>query len=285
MKKLVVIALVVGWVGSGDWLIGAALMTLALAWTFLPTHEGPPVLPLAASMQWVSVTIGLFYVTLTGRPLEATIRADYRTMVAIGLGWVLAMIAGLYIGRWLVDRQGPPKGLRPTYALTFKTLVLIYAMGTTFLLPVQLFAQGYQGLQQGILALTYLRLGILYLIFRRLVANGQWYHLVGLLVVEIVLGISGFLAGFKEPMIMAVLAYLEHFDKRKIQQWFAIGALGVVMAILGIAWLNIRIEYRQRFERDAKFAADRGARIAFAVMRRTASSASRAIALRLALML
>ena len=31
-------------------------------------------LALAATMQWVSVTIGFFYVLLTGRPLEATLR-------------------------------------------------------------------------------------------------------------------------------------------------------------------------------------------------------------------
>lgn len=261
MRKLAVAGLAAGWLVTGDWLIGASLMTLAVGWMLLPTYEGPPVLPLAFTMQWVSVTIGFFYVTLTGRALDASIHSDYRTMVMIGLGCVLSMAAGLWLGRWLIDRQAPPKGLRPAHALTFKTLMLVYALGTTFLLPVLLFARDYPGLLQGLIALTYLRLGLLYLIFRRLVGQGRTYQVMGLLAVEIVLGISGFFAGFREPLIMAALAYLEFFDRRKVTQWIALGCLGLAMCVLGIAWLNIRIDYRQRFQNDEKFATDRSARI------------------------
>src|ERR1043166_7213869 len=122
MTKLVVLAGVAGWLLSGDWLIGACLVVLALGWVVLQPEEGPPVIALAFSMQWVSVCVGLFYFTLIERPLEATIHSDYRTMVLIGLGCLLATMAGLYVGRKLVTGvAGPPTGLRPAYALTFKT--------------------------------------------------------------------------------------------------------------------------------------------------------------------
>src|SRR4051812_23922562 len=48
----------VGWLAFGDWLAGAALVVLALCWVLLPAEEGPPVLALAATMQWTSVCIG-----------------------------------------------------------------------------------------------------------------------------------------------------------------------------------------------------------------------------------
>ena len=80
-----------------------------------------------------------------------------------------------------------------------------------------------------IVVLGYLRLGLLYLLCRRFVQRGQW-HLIGVvLVVEIVLGITGFYAGFREPLIMAALAFLEVFERRNVRHWATIGALGVVM--------------------------------------------------------
>jgi hypothetical protein len=261
MTKLVILAGAVGWLASGDWLIGACLLVLGLGWIVLQPDEGPPVIALAFSMQWVSVCVGLFYLRLTDRPLDATIHSDYRTMVAIGLGCLLAMIAGLSVGRRLVSLAGPATGLRPAYALTFKTLVMAYAIGTLFVGAIQNSAWDYPGLAQAILALSYLRLGLLYLVFRRLVADSKWHLVVGLLVLEIVLGITGYYAGFREPLIMAALAFLEFFDRRNVRQWITITLLMVFMAVLGIAWMGVRVEYRARFTTDEKFDSNRSARI------------------------
>jgi hypothetical protein len=182
-------------------------------------------------------------------------------MVEIGLGCLLAMIAGLSIGGRLVKLSGPAMGLRPAYALTFKTLVMAYALGTLFVGAIQNSAWDYPGLAQAILALSYLRLGLLYLVFRRLVADSEWHLVAGLLVLEIVLGITGYYAGFREPLIMAALAFLEFFDRRDVRQWVTITGLVVLMAVLGAAWIGVRVEYRRRFEIDDKFGDNRSARI------------------------
>ncbi len=254
MKNLVPAAAIVGWIAFGDWLAGAALGVLALAWVMLPSEEGPPVLALAATMQWTSVCIGYFYSAITGRPLEATIHADYRTMVAIGLGCVLVMVLGLSLGRHLIERLRPPQGLRPAHALSFKTLLIVYAVLTASLGAIVEAAFDYGGLAQAIIALTYLRLGLIYLIFRRLVGRGEWYYVAGLLTIEIVLGITGFYAGFREPLIMAVLAFLEFFNRRNVRHWAAIGVLASVMVLLGVIWIGVRTEYRSRYLNDQKFA-------------------------------
>src|SRR5215470_4261159 len=261
MMKFVLLAGGLGWLVSGDWLIGVSLMVLALGWVILQPDEGPPVIALAFSMQWVSVCVGLFYFAATERPLAATIHSDYRTMVEIGLGCLLAMIAGLYLGRRLVGLAGPATGMRPAYALTFKTLVASYGVGTLFVGAVQNAAWNYPGFEQAILALSYLRYGLLYLVFRRLVANQEWHFVAGLLGVEVVLGMSGYYAGFREPLIMAALAFLEFFDRRNVRHWITISALVTLMAVLGVAWIGVRVEYRRRFQEDEKFINNRSARI------------------------
>ena len=253
MIKWVAVAGIAGSIVFGDWLAGAALAVLALAWILLPAEEGPPVLALGATMQWTAVCIGLFYVLATGRPLEATLRSDYRTMVMLGLGCVLALILGLTLGRFLIERMRPPDGVRPAHALSFKTLLLVYVALTATIGGIVEAAFDYGGLTQAIIALTYLRLGLVYLIFRRLVSRGEWYYVSGLLVVEIVLGITGFYAGFREPLMMAVLAFLELFNRRNVRHWAAIGVLGAAMVLLGVIWIGVRGEYRARFYNDEKF--------------------------------
>src|SRR5437764_52680 len=96
------------WLITDDWLIAASIFMLAVIWVALRAREGPPVLALAMTLQWIQVTIGLFYVGATGRQLEATLRSDYRPMVAIGLGCVGALVGGLWCGQRLMDRRPPP---------------------------------------------------------------------------------------------------------------------------------------------------------------------------------
>nr|UXE44955.1 hypothetical protein Hi04_10k_c3996_00030 [uncultured bacterium] len=252
--KWIPIAAIAGWLLSGgDWLAGLAVAVLASIWVMLPAEEGPPVVALAATMQWTSVCIGFFYVTVTGRPLDATLHADYRRMVLLGLGCIVALVLGLALGRRLIARLGPAQGIRPAHALTFKTLLLIYAVLTATMGGIVESAFDYGGLAQAIIALTYLRLGLVYLIFRQLVERRQWHYLVALLALEIVLGITGFYAGFREPLIMAFLAFLEYFDRRNARHWAALGTLGGVMVLLGIVWIGVRADYRERFVQDAKF--------------------------------
>src|SRR3569832_2015363 len=98
MAKFVPLAFLAGVVLFGDWLAGVCLAVVAFAWVMLPAEEGPPVLALAMTMQWVSETIGLFYNLITGRTLDAIIRADYRYMVLLGLGCIFAQVVGLALG-------------------------------------------------------------------------------------------------------------------------------------------------------------------------------------------
>jgi hypothetical protein len=260
MKKMACLAGIVVWLFSGDWLLGLSTLVLGMGWALLQADEGPPVLALAFSLQWVTVSIGLFYVAITGRPLLATLGSNYEPMVLIGLGCLTALVAGLLAGQALVRRLKPLSGVRPAYALTFKSLVLCYVIGTFLTGGIQTLAWTFPTITQAIIAITFLRLGLLYLVLRRLVANEQWTVLAGVLIFEIGLGFTGFHAGFREPLIMAVLAFLERFERRNVRHWVSLGALVLGMGVLGVTWISVRVNYRERFLADDAFAQNRGAR-------------------------
>jgi len=249
------------WLITDDWLIAASVLVLGLIWWALRVEEGPPVLALAMSLQWVQVTIGLFYVYLTGRTLEATLMSDFRPMVVIGLGCVVAIVIGLWGGTRLVDRLGPPGGERPEHALTFTALLVCYGLAVGVVGAAQQIAWNYPSITQAIIALTYIHLGLLYLVLRRLVQTGRWILIALVLGFEVALGLTGFYAGFREPLIMAVLASLEIFDRRDLRHWATIAALSVVMCMLGIFWISVRRDYRERILNDESYAQSRTQRL------------------------
>lgn len=245
----------------GHWVAGVAIAVLILLWKLLPQHEGPPVLPLALTAQWVQVSIGVFYVGLTGRQLDATIYSEWVPMVLIGLAGIVAIALGLWAGiKFLGDRIPYPE-VAPLEIASFRTLVIIY-FGAIFVTgAMQEAAFRYPQITQAILALAFARLGIMALMFRRLTQPRLRYvPLFGLLGFEIALGFTGFFADFREPLLLAGLALLEAFDRHKREHWITAGVLACVLSVAVLMWLSVRGEYRQDFD-DQAFAGSRSARL------------------------
>src|SRR5262245_43035209 len=113
------------WLVTGDWIAPLAIWVLWAGWRFLPAGEGPPVLAMAFTFQWVQVTAGLWYHAVTGIRLPAIDVADHRPMMLIGLGCLVALAAGLRAGVHLVRPFLPPLGdARPAFG--WRSLIAVY---------------------------------------------------------------------------------------------------------------------------------------------------------------
>jgi hypothetical protein len=251
----------IAWALSGEWITAAALWVLAAGWRYLRTEDGPPVLALAFTFQWVQVTVGVYYHALTGSRLDVMDLSDYRPMVLIGLGCLLALLLGLTVGMRLIGRSSPKGKEALIPALGWRTLILLYLTSIALTGTVQQFAWQFPALTQGVLALTYGRFALLFLIFHRLSqprVRGGWIAV--LLAGEIALGFTGYFAGFKEPLMVAAIALTGVFDRRRTAHWITLVILGVVMVLAGTLWMGIRTEYRADFESEV-FAESREARL------------------------
>ena len=258
---IILLASFATWIFTGDVLMSGSLGVILAAWHFLRPDEGPPVLAMALTFQWLQVALGVFWVGFTKRPLQATLDSDYEAMVRIGLGCIVALTAGLYLGRYFVNRGKQPAIAHLKNAWSVPQLLAVYAVSISTVGALQAFGQEYPSLRQALVSLTYIRLGLLYLLLRRFVLTNRWDLLGGLLGVEIVLGLTGFYAGFREPLVLAALAVLEIFDRRKARHWFALGTLGLGAVLLGAMWMSVRTSYRDRVATDQSFAGNRSLRI------------------------
>lgn len=247
------------WFLIDDWIALPAVLLLAAIWRFLPAEEGPPVLAMALTFQWMQASLGIFYHGLTGRTMEAIEKSDYRPMVLMSLGAVASLLVGLSLA--LRFTRPRTEDLRPARTFTDRNLFGLYLAFLIGLGLLQTVAWRIPGMTQGILALGFLRLVVLYLLFRRLsVPRLRWTFLLPLLLFEVGLGFTGYFASFREPMVLLLLVLIERFDGRRLRHWALLGTALAGVLLTGILWLGIRTSYRKDFEIEA-FASSRSARL------------------------
>jgi hypothetical protein len=249
------------YVYADDWLPSLALLTLWISIKLVSTHDRLFALPMALTFQWSQVTLGVFYLGLTGRAVPAIDECDYRPMVLIGLGCCLALAAGIKLG-FMVRKPPDPRVPRPEFAFDLPPLVIVYVASIFVEGSLISIAGYYPNFRQIIVTLDTARLGILFLIMRRLCGGKpQWGLLFLVVSIEVVLGITGFFAGFREPVVLAVLAVLEIFDRRKTQHWLALTVAIVGISVLGVVWIGIRSQYRREYIEVDQFSNSRNARV------------------------
>jgi hypothetical protein len=244
-----------------DWLAAASVVTLWICVKLVSTHDRMFVLPVALAFHWSQCTLGVFYKPLTGREVQAHYASNYRPMVLIGLGCCLALAFGIKLG-FALRKPLDPNERRPEVAFGFAPLLLAY-IGSIFIEGSLLtIAPDYTSFRQLITTLDTARLGILYLVLRRFCAPpAKWGLFTAVVATEVVLGITGFFAGFREPLVLAVLATLEIFDRHNSRHW-AVLTLGFGASVmLGLVWMGIRGDYRADYVEMDKFATSRSARV------------------------
>ena len=247
-----------------DWIAGAAIIVLWLGFKLLVTGDRIPVLFLAFLFQWTQVTIGVFYVGLLGRDIPTVYLSDYRPMVLIGLGCVLSIAIGVRAGVTLIRRRRPgiEAAERPDGILSWPVLLTAYGVAVVCETSIIQLSSDYPSLRQIFVTMTVARMGMLFLIFRRLChPMFRWAPFSALLAVEVALGFTGFFAGFREPLVLGVMALLEIFDHRRTSHLVSLAGLVLVMVLASVMWMGVRATYRRDFSEIDAFSTSQSARM------------------------
>jgi hypothetical protein len=245
-----------------DWLPALAIGVLWLGWRHLRSKEGPPVLALAFTYQWLQVTSGLFYFGLTGRERKSVtmLYSSYREMVLIGLGCLLALLVGLALGRRWLRERGARAGVRSAWTLTPGQLFALYACTVVLHGAIRTVAWYVPQLTQGLLALGFFRFALLFVLLRRLVVpRFRWLPFTSLVLLEVALGMTGFFAEFREPLMIATLVVLEPHRPRRTAHRAAVAFVGCLVLFAGLLWTGIKTDYRAAY--NAGVVTTRGERL------------------------
>jgi hypothetical protein len=246
---------------AGDGLLALSVLVLLVGLKLVWTSDGLFVLPAAFAFHWLETSIGLVYRAVFDREVATFHASNYQPMVLIALGCCLALAAGIRLGMSVMDRM-PASEPRIRYAFSFNLLAVAYVLATCFEGTLVVVAADYPSVRQIIVTADSARLGLLFLLLRRLLwPTPRWMTVAGILGVEVVLGISGFFAGFREPLVLGTLAILEIFDRRNMRHWAAITTAAVAASAIGLLWMGIRGEYRRNYIELDNFAKSRSMRL------------------------
>jgi hypothetical protein len=114
---------------------------------------------------------------------------------------------------------------------------------------VQQLAWAIPQITQAILAIDLGRFALLFLIFRRLFQHSfRWRPALLLLGSEVALGFTGYFAGFREALMMGILALLERFDRRRVAHWAVLTVVSVLVFSSAVAWTGIKFRYRYELD-------------------------------------
>lgn len=237
----------------GDWVAAAAVGAMWAIWTFVYDDYGLPIINFALTFQWTQVTCGVWYHAFSGRPVRTMLLSDFRPMVIIGIGCVFALTCGLSAGMALIRRSQhgvvrPPQAGLP---IGWVGLLGAYAAALGLQGAISQFAYELPDFTQAILTFRFIHLALLFLILRRLSRpRPQWHFIGAIMTLEIVLGITGFFAGYREPIVMAIIALFEVFNPRRAQQWLGLVAIAIVLGTLSLFWISVRAQYRAGFDNE-----------------------------------
>ena len=227
-------------------LVGACGVVLALVGGVLLRPGAPPVFALVLGYQWAQVSAATLYGNAIGASLEAlyptgdVVRATAYGLLALV---VATVVAGWAAARWPVPLSSLAASLR---ALSIARLAQGYALALLLGLPLERLVGVTGQAAQLVQALGDLRWALMFLLVAAALLQRRGTPLAAAVVLgEVVIGLSGFFAGFAEPLMLALLAFVAVFTLLRPHQRLAAGALALALLALGVVWQGLKNEYRR----------------------------------------
>jgi hypothetical protein len=233
---------------ANDWIASAALATLFVGWRYMFREQGPPIVAVAFSNQWLQVTVGILYFAMSGRKVVEMRTDDYRPMVVLGLGCVIALFGGFYLAAGFRRKRSWRELVSRPLPWTTNQIAMVYIVSVAMSGVLQELAWSMGGLTQVILVFSRVRFVFLFLLITRLAKpklRGTW--IIGILAVELALGFAGFFADFREPLVIAAIAFLGAMDRKKAKTWAIVGGLAILAISSALVWTAIKPVIRRSY--------------------------------------
>lgn len=236
---------------AADWVALAALILLWVGWKYLSREPGAPIAAAAFTHQWVQVTIGVFYAAITGRQVIEMRTTDYRPMVLVGLGSILAMFGGYLIGAAFPKRRTIGVSVARPLPLSLRQIAICYIAAVAINGTLQNFAWTLPRVTQILLVLSLGRFALLFILVTRLLRPPpRWGWIAAIALMELALGFGGLFADFRQPLVIVGIALMGRLNLRNVRTWLVISALAVTSIVAAIAWTAIKPAVRATYTRD-----------------------------------
>ena len=239
--------MVLSFLSSNSLLTCACVAALVLFMMLLWRRGEPPILLFAISTQWAQATLMVFYADLNGTRLNDATPAGHMEQVA----WLcLLALIFLAIGmRCGISRLKPIDFIHirsEAEKLNIHKLWAAYLVAFAITPVIQ--ARSWDmapGLTQILLNLTHIKWAVFFLLVYCVVLKKRHYHYLFIAIaLEIITGLTGFFAGFKDVFFIASVALATVGLRITFRRLIGLILLTVLFFHLSVLWTVVKIEYR-----------------------------------------
>jgi hypothetical protein len=219
----------------------ACVLCLPLALEFAGGREIKPIVAACLGLFWVAVFSSILSADLNSQSLD-NIPSEFSAIV-FSLLALLAIALGFPIGARLFKVRAGEENDVP---LNTKKLLIAYWCSFAVSAGLAGIARLVPGFEQGVLALQGIKLLLLYLVAAQIFASKDQYGwLLAIVVAEVALGATGYIASYQIPLIVVLAAALNsHSVQLRFSQIALAATVGVALLSVSIVWTAIKPEYR-----------------------------------------
>lgn len=223
------------------------LLFLPIAAKLLYRKNEPPILFVAILLQWVQVTIKIFYADVY--ELDFPTGFEYPGHVEHAYYSSLLGLLALSVGIFLVIRKTPPFELSRLKEIvreySVKKITIIYLLAI-ILSPVLLkFGSMTGGFQQFVSKIVDLKWSLLFIFYMIVFLKQEGKKIFYIIMLgEIILSFTGYFSSFKDFFLVLGLGYLMLHQRLKFKQVLVMILAGVIVFNLFIVWTHVKPQYR-----------------------------------------
>lgn len=223
-------------------------LTLAAGvWLLWPKTEAPLLL-MPFALQWLQVAVKPVETAITGQPLQDL--SDYRELLApgawLGVAGVAALGLGMWLGRgrsrydWTASlardaREMWPQGTVIQIALFLIVVGHVLAIAAAFSGPAR----------QILLAFAGMRHAGLFLMAYWCLLRGRSLGLLAIVsLLEVVSGLTGFFADFRESVLTLLIAAAAARPRLQFRSLLALGVAAILVLGVTVFWSSMKKDYR-----------------------------------------
>ena len=207
----------------------------------------PPILLLALGYQWLQVTIKIFNADLIGVKLNeiATYSGDLELAVWLSIFSLAVLALGMRLGtggarplnRAVCRQQATRWSVRKLWWLYIASMLIALGLRQgAFVVP---------RLTQLALAFAALKWALFFVfVYSSLLQKRHKTLLISAIAIELVIGVSGYFAGFKTVFFVLIIAMLTARTKFSVKTITASTALIVSLLFLSLVWTVVKQDYR-----------------------------------------
>jgi hypothetical protein len=217
-----------------------AVLTLVLLW-----RPGElPILLLPAFYQFVQIALKPIMTAFTGTSLQdlSDFDANLEPAALFGLAALTALAVGL---RWGTGRARTPSTNLTIESLPFSRILAVALAAIAFGHALDIVSAMVAGARQIALALSGVKwAGLFILAYSTLRLRRGVPLLAGVVVFEIVLGVSGFFADFRLVLFVLLGAMLATYGTLRARGIVTLAAGAALTLFLGVFWSSVKKDYR-----------------------------------------